>query len=90
MKPIDAPLNQVYHIPVKKRILSSIGMWPIVVTIVVVQGPAPSRYMSGLFFKDQETFEKAFYDPAFRAGLKEDLERIVNPLFLVSRQLLRS
>jgi len=38
---------------------------------------------------DQETFEKAYYDPAFQAGLKEDLKRIVDPLFLVSRELLR-
>jgi len=52
-------------------------------------GSAPYRYMSELFFPDQETFEKAFYDPDFQAGLKEDLKRIINPLFLVSRQLLR-
>jgi uncharacterized protein (TIGR02118 family) len=53
------------------------------------EGPAPYRYMSELLFSDQETFDKAFYDPAFQAGLKEDLKRIVNPVFLVSRQLLR-
>jgi len=29
------------------------------------EGPAPYRYMSELFFPDQEIFEKAFYDPAF-------------------------
>ena len=52
-------------------------------------GSAPYRYMSELFFPDQETFEKAFYDPAFQTGLREDLKRIINPLFLVSRQLLR-
>ena len=53
------------------------------------EGTAPYRYMSELLFPDQETFEKAFYDPAFQAELKEDLKRIVNPLFLVSRELLR-
>ena len=53
------------------------------------EGPAPYRYMSELLFSDQEAFEKAFYDPAFQAGLEKDLERIVDPLFLVSRQLLR-
>jgi uncharacterized protein (TIGR02118 family) len=53
------------------------------------EGPAPYRYMSELFFPDQESFERAFYDSAFQAGLKEDLKRIVNPLFLVSRQLAR-
>lgn len=62
-------------------------------TFYVIQdsraGSAPYRYMSELFFTDQETFEKTFYDPVFQAGLKEDLKRIVNPLFLVSRQLLR-
>jgi len=53
------------------------------------EGPAPYRYMSELLFSDQETFEKAYYDPAFQAGLQEDLKRIVNPVFLVSRELLR-
>jgi len=53
------------------------------------EGPAPYRYMSELLFSDQDTFEKAYYDPAFQAGLKEDLKRIVDPLFLVSRELLR-
>ena len=53
------------------------------------EGSAPYRYISELLFSDQETFEKAFYDPAFQAGLKKDLKRIVDPLFLVSRELLR-
>ena len=45
--------------------------------------------MSELFFPDQETFEKAFYDPAFQSGLKEDLKRLVDPVFLISRELIR-
>ena len=53
------------------------------------EGPAPYRYMSELSFVDQGTFEKAYYDPTFQVELKEDLKRITNPLFLVSRQLLR-
>jgi uncharacterized protein (TIGR02118 family) len=53
------------------------------------EGPAPYRYMSELIFPDQEAFEKAFYAPAFQAGLKKDLENIVDPLFLVSSQLLK-
>ena len=53
------------------------------------EGPAPYRYMSEIFFTDQESYEKSFYDPAFQVGLKEDLKLIVDPLFLVSNQLLR-
>jgi uncharacterized protein (TIGR02118 family) len=54
------------------------------------EGSAPYRYMSELLFPDQKTFEKAFYDPVFQAGLKDDLKHIVSPLFLVSRQLLKN
>jgi len=52
------------------------------------EGPAPYHYMTELYFPDQETFENAFYDPAFQAGLKKSLERVANPLFLISREVL--
>ena len=53
------------------------------------EGPAPYRYMSELIFPDQETFEKAFYAPAFQEGLKKAHEDIVAPLFLISDQLIK-
>lgn len=53
------------------------------------EGRAPYRYMSEVFFPDQETLEKTFYDPAFQARLKEDLKRLVDPVFLISRELIR-
>jgi len=76
-----------------RRLIADRGFGLIETTFYVIQdsreGPAPYRYMSELFFPDQETFEKAFYDPAFQAGLKEDLKRLVDPVFLISRELIR-
>jgi len=51
-------------------------------------GPAPYRYMSEILFTNQETFEKVFYDTDFQTGLDEDLKRVADPVFLISRQLL--
>jgi hypothetical protein len=52
------------------------------------EGPAPYRYMTEAYFPDMETFEKAFYDPDYQAKLQEDLKRIADPLFLISKEVL--
>jgi hypothetical protein len=52
------------------------------------EGPAPYRYMTEAYFPDRQTLEKAFYDPAYQAKLKVALERIADPLFLISEELL--
>lgn len=46
------------------------------------------RYITELYFPDEETFEKAFYDEGFQARLDKSLERVADPVFLVSREVL--
>lgn len=52
------------------------------------QGPPSYQYITELYFPDQETFEKAFYDPAFQANLEKSLERVADPVFLISKEVL--
>jgi hypothetical protein len=52
------------------------------------EGPAPYRYMTEAYFPDMETFENAFYDPDYQAKLQQDLTRIADPLFLISKEVL--
>jgi uncharacterized protein (TIGR02118 family) len=52
------------------------------------EGPPPYQYITELYFPDQETFENAFYDEAFQAGLDKSLERVADPVFLISREVL--
>jgi hypothetical protein len=52
------------------------------------QGPPAYRYITELYFPDQETFERAFYDEDFQAGLDKSLERVADPVFLISKEVL--
>ena len=52
------------------------------------KGSPPYQYMTELYFPDQETFEKAFYDDDFQASLDKSLERVVDPMFLISKEVL--
>ena len=52
------------------------------------KGEPAYRYITELYFPDQETFEQAFYDEGFQAGLDKSLERVADPMFLVSREVL--
>ena len=49
---------------------------------------APYRYLTEAYFPDMETFEKAFFDPEYQAELAKSLERIVDPLFLISEEII--
>jgi hypothetical protein len=49
---------------------------------------APYRYMTEAYFPDMATFEKAFFDPAYQAELAKSLERIADPLFLISEEVI--
>jgi uncharacterized protein (TIGR02118 family) len=49
---------------------------------------APYRYMTEAYFPDLETFERAFYDPNYQAALAESLERLADPLFLISEEVI--
>jgi len=46
----------------------------------------PYRYMTESYFPDMETFEKSFFDPNYQAQLAKSLERIADPLFLISEE----
>jgi hypothetical protein len=50
--------------------------------------PAPYRYMTEAYFPDMETFETTFYDPDYQAALAKSLERIADPLFLISEEVI--
>ena len=49
---------------------------------------APYRYMTEAYFPDMETFEKAFFDSDYQAGLAKSLERIADPLCLISEEVI--
>jgi hypothetical protein len=49
---------------------------------------APYRYLTEAYFPDMETFEKAFFDPGYQVELAKSLERIADPLFLISAEVL--
>lgn len=48
----------------------------------------PYHYMTEFYFPDKETFEKSFYDPDYQVKLAKSMERIVDPLFLISEEVL--
>jgi hypothetical protein len=52
-------------------------------------GGAPAyRFLTTVDWAGRESFEKGFYDPQVQAGLKENMEKISDPLFLVSERLI--
>ena len=55
----------------------------------VWQGDTPPyRYMTEAYFPDMETFRSAFYDPDYQVELAVSLQRIANPLFLISEEVI--
>jgi hypothetical protein len=53
-------------------------------------GAAPAhRFMTTVDWPDRESFDKGFYDPQVQAELKGNLEKISDPVFLISRCLIR-
>lgn len=49
---------------------------------------APYHYITEFYFPDIDTFEKSFYDPEYQVRLAKSMERIVDPLFLISEEVL--
>ncbi|MDW7739643.1 MAG: EthD domain-containing protein [Bacillota bacterium] len=49
---------------------------------------APYRYMTEAYYPDMATFEKSFFDPDYQARLAVSLERIADPLFLISEEII--
>ncbi len=52
------------------------------------QDGRPYRYMTEAYFPDMETFRRSFFDPEYQGELAVALERIVDPLFLISEEVL--
>jgi hypothetical protein len=53
-------------------------------------GAAPAyRFLTTVDWPDRESFENGFYDPQVQAGLKENMQKISDPVFLVSECLIR-
>jgi hypothetical protein len=50
--------------------------------------PPLYRYITELYFPDQPTFEKAFYNAEFQTSLDKSLEHVSNPVFLISKEVL--
>jgi hypothetical protein len=49
---------------------------------------APYRYMTEVYYPDMETFEKSFFDPDYQVELAMSLERISDPVFLISEEVI--
>ena len=45
------------------------------------------RFMTTLDWPDRESFQKGFYAPEVQAGMKQNLEMLINPIFLISEIL---
>lgn len=59
-----------------------------VITGAWQRAQAPYRYMTEAYFPDMATFERTFYDPDYQAALAKSLERIADPLFLISEEVI--
>ncbi len=52
------------------------------------QEPPRYRYITEAYFPDMATFEKSFFDPGYQSELAKSLERIADPLFLISEEVI--
>ena len=51
-------------------------------------GPLRYRYVTEAYWPDRESFNTAFFDSGYQKRLMESLQRIADPLFLVSEEVL--
>ena len=49
---------------------------------------SPYRFMTTADWPDMESFENAFYDPAYQKSLQENLKMLKEPVFLISEILI--
>ena len=49
---------------------------------------APYRYLTEAYFPDMETFESSFFAPDYQAALAKSLERVADPMFLISEEVI--
>lgn len=52
------------------------------------QDRPPYRYMTEVYWPDMASFRKAFFDPGYQEELAKSLEKISDPLFLISEEVL--
>ena len=48
----------------------------------------PYRFMTTADWPDMDSFQKAFYDPAYQESLQENLKMLKDPIFLISELLI--
>lgn len=53
-------------------------------------GPPKYRYVTESYWPDMESLYAAFFSPEAQAQLQEDIKRIHEPVFIVSRELSRT
>lgn len=53
-------------------------------------GPPKYRYITEAYWADMESFEAAFFAPETQAQLQEDIKRLRDPVFLISREVISS
>ena len=51
-------------------------------------GPLRYRYVTEAYWPDRESFTASFFDSGYQERLMESLQRIADPLFLVSEEVL--
>jgi hypothetical protein len=44
--------------------------------------------MTEVYYPDMETFNKSFFDPNYQVELAKSLERIFDPVFLISEEVI--
>ena len=49
---------------------------------------APYSYLTEAYFPDMDAFQKAFFESGFQARLTESLNRIADPIFLISEEVI--
>lgn len=48
----------------------------------------PYSYLTEAYFPDMKTFEEIFFDPEYQTRLAKSLELIVDPLFIISEEVI--
>lgn len=51
-------------------------------------GEPKYRYITEAYYEDMETLERAFFAPTAQTKLAKDLERIDDPVFLISEEVI--
>jgi hypothetical protein len=50
--------------------------------------PSPYRFMTNIDWPDMSSFRQSFLDPQVQKNLKQDLDKMADPIFLISEVLI--